>query len=431
MAKEVRLIMITEANNNKFYNMKENGNGTFTAEYGRVGANAQTTTKSMSQWDKVYREKTGKGYVDQTDLFIEENVVVNENTDKSVKVKVKDFLSSRTTAVINIVKKLQGWAKGSIEENYTVSSENVTQKQVDRAQNVLNEIVSFDLTNDNVKEFNKKLIEFFGIVPRKMKQVKNHLIPTDAELTQLLKTEPNYLTERKNKIITEEQDTLDVMAGQVALNTNVKEAESDTNDITEVETDMIKSSGLDFEEVTDQAVITQIKSLMANNASKFKSAFLVKNLNTQSKYDTNLKSVKNTKEELFWHGSRNENWWSILTSGLLIRPSNAVHSGSMFGDGIYFADKFQKSYGYTSGRNSYWARGNSNEAVLALYSVHVGEQKIIKKHDSSCYKLSHSVISKDGYDSVFAQGGIDLVNNEYIVYKSEQSTVKYLVIVEA
>lgn len=423
MGKEVRLIMITAENNNKFYNMKENGNGTFTAEYGRVGANAQLTTKSMSQWDKVYREKTNKGYKDVTDLFIEEVVTVNEDSsDTNIKTKnvVKEFLSNRSTAVINIVKKLQGWANKSIEQNYTVSSENVTQKQVERAQSVLNEIVAFDLTSDNIKEFNNKLIEFFGIVPRKMKQVKDHLI-----------SDSDDLTERKNKIISDEQDTLDVMAGQVALNTNIKEAQDESDGTQETETDLIKSSGLDFVEVTDADTISKIKSLMANNASKFKSAFEVKNFTTQDKYDSNIKSAKNVKEELFWHGSRNENWWSILTSGLLIRPSNAVHSGSMFGDGIYFADKFQKSYGYTSGRNSYWAKGNSNEAVLALYSVHVGEQKIIKKHNSDCYKLSHSVISKDGFDSVFAQGGIDLVNNEYIVYQSQQSTVKYLVIVEA
>ena len=423
--KSIKLILISgEVNSNKFYNMKENGNGTFTAEYGRVGANAQTTTKSMSQWDKVYREKTNKGYKDNTDLFIEESLAINEDTDtntgQTTKVIVKDFMATRSTAVVNVVKKLQGWAKGSIEENYTVSSENVTQKQVDRAQAVLNEIVSFDLTKTNIKEFNNKLIEFFGIVPRKMKQVKDHLI-----------SDSDDLTERKNKIISDEQDTLDVMAGQVALNANVKEAQDEAQDSPEVETDLIKSSGMDFQEVTDAAIIAQVKSLMANNASKLKQVFEVKNLNTQTKYDSHLITAKNLKEELFWHGSRNENWWSILTSGLLIRPSNAVHSGSMFGDGIYFADKFQKSYGYTSGRNSYWARGNSNEAVLALYSVHVGEQKKIMKHNSDCYRLSHSVISKDGYDSVFAQGGIDLVNNEYIVYQAQQCTVKYLVIVEA
>jgi hypothetical protein len=41
------------------------------------------------------------------------------------------------------------------------------------------------------------------------------------------------------------------------------------------------------------------------------------------------------KERLYWHGSRNENWFNIMQTGLLIRPSGAVHTGSMFGDGIY------------------------------------------------------------------------------------------------
>lgn len=35
---DVKLIMVTENNNNKFYNMHNNGNGTFTAHYGRIGA---------------------------------------------------------------------------------------------------------------------------------------------------------------------------------------------------------------------------------------------------------------------------------------------------------------------------------------------------------------------------------------------------------
>lgn len=60
MGKEVRLIKVDGgANNNKFYNMKENGDGTFTATYGRVGAaKPQTDTKPMSKWDATYREKT-------------------------------------------------------------------------------------------------------------------------------------------------------------------------------------------------------------------------------------------------------------------------------------------------------------------------------------------------------------------------------------
>lgn len=413
MGKVVKLIMITPENNNKFYTMTENDNGTFTAEWGRVGATGQSQSKPMGQWDKVYREKTGKGYKDNTDLFVVEGASDKKSTTTK---SVKEFLKSRTEAVINVVKKLQGWAKGSIEENYTVSSENVTKKQVDKAQSLLDEITKYDLTKKTIKEFNNMLIDFYGIVPRKMKKVSDHLIQ-DAD----------NLTERKNKIISEEQATLDVMAGQVLLNEDVKEAAEDEPGVA---TDIIEASGLHIEEVKDAAVIKQIKDLMADHKSKFKCAFEVKNHKTHGHYDKHVGVVKNKKEELFWHGSRNENWWSIMTSGLLIRPSNAVYTGSMFGDGIYFADKFQKSYGYSSARGSYWAKGSANEAVLALYSVHVGEQKNIHKHNSDCYSLNHAKLSKEGYDSVFAHGGADLRNNEYIVYQSQQNTIKYLVIVE-
>ena len=414
MGKAVKLIMITPENNNKFYHMTENTNGTFTAEWGRVGATGQSQDKSMSQWDKVYREKVGKGYKDNTELFIVEGAT---NEKKSTTKSVKDFLKSRTAAVIDIVKKLQGWAKGSIEENYTVTSENVTQKQIDKAQSILNDITQYDLKKSTITEFNNLLIEFYGVVPRKMKKVVEHLVKADDDLK-----------ERKNKIITEEQATLDVMAGQVLLNTNIKET---TEEEAVVETDIIQASGLEIVEVTDSKIINQIKDLMGPNKNQFKAAFEFKNVKTHVKYDKHIGAAKNKKEELFWHGSRNENWWSIVTTGLLIRPSNAVATGSMFGDGIYFADKFQKSYGYSSGRNSYFAKGNSNLAILALYSVHVGAQKNIKHHNSDCYSLNWHKIQKDGFDSVFAHGGADLRNNEYIVYQSQQNTIKYLVAVEA
>jgi poly [ADP-ribose] polymerase len=99
----------------------------------------------------------------------------------------------------------------------------------------------------------------------------------------------------------------------------------------------------------------------------------------------------------------------------------------MFGDGIYFADKAQKSIGYTSLRGSYWAKGGGDKAYLALFEVHLGNQKEILHHDSSCYSLSDKVLKKEGYDSVFAKGGADLRNNEFIVYKPEQCTITHLV----
>lgn len=411
-----KLIMVTSANNNKFYEMKNNDNGTFTVEYGRVGAKAQTSTYPISQWNKKYNEKIKKGYKDQTELFVTE--IVDEAKNESS----KTVDNKRDPKVISMVNKLQGWANKSISVNYEVSSEQVTQKQIDKAQSVIDDLVAFNLTESNINSFNNILLDFFSIVPRKMKNVKSNLIDT--------KLSGNKLQETKNNIISNEQDTLDVMAGQVQLNTNTKsstETDQKSNEIN----DIVKSSGLEFEVVNDSSIIDMVKGMMQNNAHKLKSVYKVVNLHTQKNFDDHVKNAKDKTTKLYWHGSKNENWWSIITTGLKIRPSNAVHTGSMFGDGIYYASKFQKSFGYSSGRNSYWARGNSNEATLAIYDVHVGKQKLIKKHDSSCYSLNYNKIQKEGFDSVFAQGGIDLINDEFIVYNSNQCTIKYLILVEA
>jgi poly [ADP-ribose] polymerase len=132
------------------------------------------------------------------------------------------------------------------------------------------------------------------------------------------------------------------------------------------------------------------------------------------------------KKRLYWHGSRNENWFNLLQTGLMIRPAGAVHTGSMFGDGIYFADKAQKALGYSSLKGSYWARGSANKGFLALFDVNIGRQKEITNHTSSCYSLCEKGLQKDNYDSVFAKGGYDLRNNEYVIYNKQQCTISHL-----
>jgi hypothetical protein len=47
---------------------------------------------------------------------------------------------------------------------------------------------------------------------------------------------------------------------------------------------------------------------------------------------------------MLWHGTKKENLLSILLKGLKIKPPNAGHTGSLFGEAIYFADMFSKSF---------------------------------------------------------------------------------------
>ena len=57
---DVKLLMVTDDNHNKFYNLHDNGNGTFTAHWGRVGAAGQQKVYSIYEWDDKYYSKLNK-----------------------------------------------------------------------------------------------------------------------------------------------------------------------------------------------------------------------------------------------------------------------------------------------------------------------------------------------------------------------------------
>jgi poly [ADP-ribose] polymerase len=407
-------------NSNKVYIMEELSDGRIKCEYGRVGKNMTTVYKSSHEWDKIVREKTSnkKGYTDVTDLLAEP--VVDDSKPVNNKVdSIKDDI------VRKLVDELMSFANKSIQRNYKVTQEAVSEQQVNAAQEVINAISSLLVLGVDKKHVNDMLLKLYTIIPRRMDNVKSHLIGDVNSDTDL---------ENAQRIIGSEQSALDTMAGQVELIKQQKDAakkaaEAEANGVEEEveEVTILDQMGLSIEVENDTETLDLIKKLMGPNVNQMKKVYKVVNNKTQTKFDKNLEKASVKKKRLYWHGSRNENWFNILQTGLLIRPSGAVHTGSMFGDGIYFADKAQKSIGYSSLRGSYWAHGGDNKAFLALFDVHLGNQKEILHHDSSCYKLSDNVLKKDGYDSVFAKGGADLRNNEFIVYKPEQCTVSHLI----
>jgi poly [ADP-ribose] polymerase len=408
--KVAKLIMVTTDNNNKFYNMEQMPDGSLMVTYGRVDKTSVEKAYSMHEWDSIYRGKTKKGYKDMTHLRAES--IIEEKVDPAAK-----QTSIKNLNIKMLIDKLMGYANKSVQQNYKVSSASVTQAMVDEAQKLIDILAKTIKIGADAKSLNNTLLELYSVSPRQMKDVRHHIFEPIND--------KDYLKVAQKKLA-DEQDILDTMAGQVNMITQQKKA----NVVAEKEhtqsSDILTQLGLVMEE-TDANDIKVIKQLMGPNANQFKKAFRVKNITTETKYDKHFKEKATSKEELFWHGSRNQNWFNILQTGLLIRPSGAIHTGSMFGDGIYFADKAQKSIGYTSLRGSYWASGGDNAAYLALFATNVGKQKNIKRHDSSCYSLSQAQMDKEGFDSVFAHGGIDLRNNEFIIYKAEKCTVRYII----
>lgn len=402
MYRYAKLIMVTAKNNNKFYEMKEEANGTFTAYYGRVGGSRSAVKYPMAQWGQKLKEKIRKGYIDQTSMFAERSTV-------------NDFAHIPDAQTRCFIDDLLAYSRQSILRNYKVAAEQVTRKQVDQAQAVLDRLAGMvRLKRMQVKKFNEVLIDLYIIIPRKMSHVQAHLIerPTcEADIKAI------------QKKLSEEQAMLDVMRGEVEAIEQKRNQEPDKKQT------LIQALGIQVEPLLDISLIQDIKRMMGKDSHKFRRAFKVINTHTQKAFDEFVSQSKNQKTELFWHGSRNENWLSILKSGLVLRPANAIISGKMFGYGLYFADKFRKSLNYTSLRGSFWAGGTSNSAYLALYDVHLGHSLKIKKHESWCSKLTAENLKLKGekYNSVFAKGGVTLRNNEYIIYHQSQCTIRYVV----
>lgn len=401
MAEEYKpryLVMVSTNNNNKYYRQIPQSGDTWVAEYGRVGASPQRRTYSMRDYDKKYKEKLRKGYVDQTDL-VEDLITVKGGKLNS------EYKDIENKAIAEIVERLQKLAKEAINKNYNISSEKVTHAMVDEAQIIITNLLDIK----DIDEFNKALLNLFTVIPRRMSDVNDYLVCS---------------ADRFPEVIQREQDLLDVMKGQVVEKQIVEEANTEkVHDCT-----ILESLGLEFKEC-DNDDIAKIMLALDDCKYKFKNAWCVKNLKTQKRYDDFVKenNIKNTR--LLFHGSRNENWWSIINSGLVLRPTNAVITGKMFGYGIYYAPKARKSLGYTSLNGSYWAHGGSNFGFMALMDVAYGKPYDVYSFNSRYYNFDYKKLQNDcqGANCLHAHAGSMLRNDEIIVYKEEQSTIHYLI----
>lgn len=399
MAEPIFLIFVDATDNhNKFYNMYPQGNS-FIVKYGRVGGKENTCSYPMNEWNKKLNEKLKKGY---TNVSSTRQAVISAT-------QTAQFKPIEDSKVNEIVAELIKMAKSAIERNYTISASDVTEEMVDNAQSIINEL----LTVNDVWLFNQKLEKLFSVLPRKMKNVSDYLVSDASKFATTIQRE---------------QSVLDVMRGQIKTVDDFK-AEQDNS-----QTDVLTANGLKMSVCTEDEV-KEIIGLMGESKHHFSRAWRVTNEKTQKKFDEFVENNGIKDIRCLWHGSRNENFWSILKTGLVLRPTNAVITGKLFGNGCYFASKCKKSMGYTSLQGSYWANGGSKVGYMAVFEVAYGTPFDCYSSKTSYYNLDYNGLQllKKGATCLHAHAGASLggysslKNDEIVVYKEEQITVKYLV----
>ena len=384
-----------ESNNYKFYHLipKSNENEVDVI-YGRIGVNDRPGSErrinipyeSYLYWIRYY-EKLSKGYIDQSDIYLGEEQTVSKEKDE---VKTNDDATTDTasTELFALLKQL------TVEKVKNTFCYRVTPKQVEKSKELVQKLYQCS----DVKSFNEVLLKLMTISPR-------HITYVEGELADKFLSSFTF----KN-IITREEDLIDAMAGSLL-------APKDTTNKTKFD-----QFGTEVYIATEKQKEQVMSRLSDRLKPKVKQVYRVINHEQKCNFDNYVAehNIQNIKQ--LWHGSRNCNWLSIIVNGLLLKP-NAQITGKMFGDGIYFAPSSMKSWNYTSFQGTYWAKGQSDIAIMGLYATAYGNPC----NPTSASKYTQSELNSKGYDCVHAKAGTFLRNDEIVYYDEHAMLLQYIV----
>lgn len=192
-------------------------------------------------------------------------------------------------------------------------------------------------------------------------------------------------------------------------------------------TDSLNQNGIKIKKI-NTSEISKIKNLLGTCKNQYYNAWKIENAKTQAEF-TDFIHAEDVDTKLLCHGSGNENWWNIINFGLKTHPKDVMIRGKMFGKGIYFATNAEKALFFTSINIPNKRRRLSNISFIGIYEVAYGipYDVFVYNPEFSNFNYNKLQIAKKGSHCLHAHKGGMLKNEEIIVYKEEQTTIRYLV----
>lgn len=380
-------------NNYKFYKLEDCGNRNILATYGRIGAdsNEMFGTRTHTYPKRMYfiklLEKLNKGYK-MNDAYLEETE--ETEIDDSEDVKEPDV----ETPAYQLISLLKSFATNYVQ--HTLTKTVVTQKMVDETKELLTQLYAI---TDDVEMFNNILLQILVLSPRKVSNVADLLAKGVSDFESIVNRE----------------DTLLMAMEAVVANHQPKHSRKP-------KIDDFNPNNIKIHIATEKQREEVLRHLNDNLKPKVKNIYRVIHPEHKKKFNEYLQEHNIKKVKQLWHGSRNENWLSILNNGLLLKP-NAVITGKMLGNGIYFAPNSIKSWNYTSYYNTYWANGNSDTAFMGLYACAYGTPKDVTLPE----QYDQNILDNEGFNCVHAHAGSYLRNDEIVFYNEAAMLLNYIV----
>ena len=390
---------------NQKVTLENQKNGCFKYTESRIGIQIgvfkpKSHLRSMDSWDSTVHQLLRTGYILAKKERMEKKVLKNDmSVDGSSYAKISD------ESVRTIVNRIIGFANKVVNTQYTVKVDDISDEMIALGADILKGLS--DKVNAgaiSIGNFNAELIRLFSVIPRRMDNVSRYLAKDEAEIPDILKAE---------------QELYDVLISQ--LRTYGKSSKAD----------ILSANGLKMRHVS-QDEAKMLRERLGSEGHRYIDAWKVENTRSKQAFNEFCRRENLTDghgiDHLF-HGSRNENWWSILTKGLTVNPpAGVVICGKAYGYGIYFAPQACKSMGYTSRAGSKWAGGSADTGFLLLSEVATGKR--YNGHLGIDTSLNFEKLKKiaPGCHCTWAESRYSgFVMDEVIVYKDCQSTPEYLI----
>lgn len=367
-------------NSNKFYLIEFWDDGKTLCTWGRIGKSQQSesfTGWTSSMVDKKIKEKIKKGY-NEVDLH-KPDIHVVDNNKKSVTVngKVADFL-----------KFIFDEAGEYIKSYLAVGVDSLSKAQIDKGREQLKAIQLLKQT-PNTNIFQAKIVkEYLNTIPTQLPMKYDW----DYEVGNIVKNLP------------EQEDRLNQLEAALATYQSSQTGnDSLLSQLGDVEI-LNLENGTEYDKIVDYVKRT------SGGYRVVDSAFVLKIKSEREAYEKETKGSSNIQHLV--HGTKTKNVRHILRTGLIIPKIPA--NGRRIGDGIYFADRFERSLGY-SGSN------RDQRHILFLADVKLG------KYWATTGTYNGQQAPK-GYDSVQVTGSWSGKGDEFAVYINSQQTLKYIVV---
>lgn len=393
-------------NSNKFFIMElQEGTGSHPfriyAENGRMGGTPQKRDRfynSLYEAESDYRDLKAekinrKGY---KEIDVDDGFGFSSPTTVTVKQKTKkQDLSQINDKVLRLIGKLYQDATSYLVQAIQTPLGKLSSTQVAKGLEILAKIE--DLLDSGISghSLDRLSNEFYSVIP----------VTFGAKVDY-----QKFLINNYNKL-NQQKDLLGVMSSVVQVQDSLEKTLEDK----------YKALNIKLKALTERTKEYKAIKEMVNGTHSRHHHFGVNVMEIYKIEDMvghdQFNPFKVETMDLF-HGSRNENVLSIMQNGLKIKPKSAVHTGSMFGAGIYFASDVTKSANYCWGFNG----GSRNDSYYMFVSeVATGK---IKDYENAQPHLSSAPF---GYNSVRGVKGRSLLHDEYIVYKESQSKLKYII----